>query len=566
MATPMTRLPFGKLPYERASLDSLRAQARRSRLTLRIAVSQNAAENAILAFDKELSSFRTMATIARIRHDKAVDDPVFVKEQDFYDEAEAEVMQIERQVYQALLKCRHAGFLGERFGQMLIRRAENSDTLINSKVIGLIAEENKLASQYQSEMAEPAVAYEGSALSLAQIEPNLQNPDREVRQKAHAAVSEFFKTRSDRFDQIFDQLVKTRDSIARGLGMRRFTELGYRRMERFDYGRAEVESLRDSVFRYIVPLTVEIRRLQRRRLGLDRLYHYDLPCLFPQGNPVCRVEPAKLSATAERIFEDLLGQSPSFFRRLSERGFLDLLARPNKTGGGYCSTVLDAQLPFILMNASSTPQDITTLMHEAGHAFASIASFSEPRLSSCHQPSLDICEIHSTAMEFLTYPLMEPFFEADAEDYALMHMTESLLFLPYSCQVDEYQHRIYDDPSLTPAQRHEVWRSLEAKYQPSLEYEEDEYFFSGSAWHKKEHIFVSPFYYIDYCIAQIAAMELWTLSREDKDEAIQRYNRLCQAGGSAPFSELLRTAGLSSPFSPDTIKKIAYQACVFLEL
>lgn len=566
MVDPMTRLPFSKLPYQRASLDELRAQARRSRLLLRIAMSPHAVENALVEFDSALSTFRTLSTIARIRHDQAVDDPAFAAEQAFYDEAEAEVLQIERQVHQAMLKCRHAVSLGERFGSMLLRRAENSDQLISAKVVSLIAEENRLASQYQTDMAEPDVQFDGRCLSIAQIEPYLQNPDREIRRAAHAAISDFFRSRSVQFDQTFDQLVRLRDSISRGLGFRRFTELGYRRMERFDYGRAEVEALREAIVRYIVPMTVEIRRLQRRRLGIDRLYHYDLPCLFPQGNPVCRIAPTRLAQTAERLFDELLGESPSFFHQLSERGFLDLLARPNKTGGGYCSTILDARLPFILMNASSTPQDITTLMHEAGHAYASIASFSEPRLSICHSPSLDICEIHSTAFEFLSYPLMSSFFGDDAEDYALMHMTESLLFLPYGCQVDEYQHRIYDNPAMTPAERHATWRALEEKYQPYLEYEEEEYFDRGCAWHKKEHIFVSPFYYIDYCIAQISAMELWTLAREDKDEAISRYIRLCKAGGSAPFGELLKTAGLGSPFSPDTIKKIAYQACTFLEL
>lgn len=566
MPTQLSQLSFAKLPYLRPNLADLRSQARRSRLILRIASNQLAAEKAIQDFDNALASFRTMAVIARIRHDQALDNPTLKQEQTFFDEAEAEVLQIERQVYQALLKSRHAAHMGELFGMMLLRRAENSDSLINARVVNLIADENKLASTYQTEMAEPAIAYDGKLLSLAQIEPFLQSPVREIRRTAHVAISLFFKERSERFDQIFDQLVVTRDRIARGLGLRRFTDLGYRRMERMDYGRAEVEALRDSVVRYIVPLTVEIRRLQRRRLGIDRMYHYDLPCLFPQGNPVCLIEPEKLAQTADKLFADLFGQTPSFFHSLSERGFLDLLARPNKTGGGYCTTVYDARLPFILMNASSTPQDVTTLMHEAGHACASITSFTVPRLSCCHQPSLDICEIHSTAMEYLTYPFMDRFFGEDAEDYTLMHMTEGLLFLPYGCMVDEFQHRIYDEPSLTSAQRHQIWRSLEEKYQPYLEYEADEYFAAGCAWHKKEHIFAVPFYYIDYCIAQLASLEIWMLSREKKGEAIKRYESLCQAGGSAPFGELLRTAGLSSPFSADTIKRIAYQACAFLAL
>ncbi len=566
MPDPMSRLPFARLPYKRPNLDDLVAQGRRSRLILRIALSQHAAENAVLDFDAALTGFKTMAAIAHIRHDQSLDDAFYMQEQAFFDETAAQVLAVERQFNQSLLKSRHAAHLGERFGSMLLIRAENSDRLVNAKVQSQIAEENRLASRYEADLAEPDVRLNGARLSLSQLGPYLQSPDRDVRRSAHLAVSDFFSRRGDRFDQTFDQLVKLRDSIARGLGFRRFTELGYRRMERFDYGREQVESFREAIERYIVPMTVEIRRLQRRRLGVDRLFHYDLPCLFPFGNPVCQVEPAKIAQTAERLFVDLFGQAPSFFTKLSDRGFLDLVARPNKTGGGYCETVHDAGLPFILMNASDTPQDVTTLMHESGHAYASMEAFEKARLSLCHSPSLDVCEIHSTALEYLSYPLMTPFFGEDAEDYTLMHMTESLLFLPYACQVDEYQHRIYDEPDLRVDQRHEIWRELERKYQPYLEYEDDEYFEGGRAWHKKAHIFVDPFYYIDYAIAQVSAMELWMIAQEDKDDAISRYTTLCRSGGTAPFGELLRSSNISSPFSTDTIKKIAYKASQFLEL
>lgn len=566
MPGAMARLPFDALAYERPSLDTLLTAARRSRLMLRLAVSQNAAAHAVENFDSALAAWRSQAAIAQIRHDQAIDDPFYQKEQAFFDEAGAQVLAFEREINEAVSKSRHAASLTERFGPMLLKRAENSCSLVSADATGFIAEENRLASECLDILAEPAVIYDGQSLPLTQMEPFLQVPDREVRRSAHAAVSEFFARRADSLDQRFARLVQTRTSLARKLGFRSFTELGYKRMERFDYGRAEVETLRDAIVTYIVPLTVEIRRLQRRRLGVDHLYHYDLPCLTPAGNPACKVPPEQLARTAGRIFESLFGQSPSFLHTLERRRFLDLRARPGKAGGGYCQTILEARLPFIFMNASATHDDVTTLMHECGHAYASLASLSENRLAALHAPALDICEVHSTALEFLSYPYMNAFFGEEAEAYALLHMTQSLLFLPYACLVDEFQHAVYDDPGLSPAQRNALWRLLEQKYQPAVEYEDGEHFATGRAWHKKAHIFDAPFYYIDYAIAQLCALELWNQAVAKPKKAVENYTRLCKAGGTASFTDLLKTAGLSSPLTLDSIKKLAYQTSRFLDL
>lgn len=566
MPSAMARQPFESIPYERPNLESLLTAARRSRLMLRLAVNQNGAARAIEDFDTALATWRSAAAVAQIRHDQAIDDPFYQQEHAFFDEAGAQVLGFEREIYEAVSKSRHGATLTERFGPMLMQRAENSRLLVSSEVTGLIAEENRLASESLDLLSEAAVLYDGQSLTLDQMAPWLQNPDRDVRREAHAAVSAFFAWRADNLDLRFDHLVQTRTSIARKLGFTSFTELGYRRMERFDYGRAEVESLREAIVHYIVPLTVEIRRLQRRRLGLDHLYHYDLPCLTSQGNPTVKVAPELLARTAGKLFEGMFEQSPSFLHNLERRHFLDLQARSGKSGGGYCQTILDARLPFIFMNASGTYDDISTLMHECGHAYASVASLCERKLSSLHQPALDICELHATALEFLTYPGMDAFFGDEAETYTLLHMTQSLLFLPYACLVDEFQHRVYDEPDLTMDERNAIWRELEQKYQPTVDYETDEHFASGRAWHQKEHIFTSPFYYIDYAIAELCALELWIQSRAKPKQAIENYIRLCKAGGSSTFSDLLQSAKLKSPFALDSIKTIAYQTSAFLDL
>lgn len=566
MSNEIKRLSFSEIPYERPVLEDLLTVTRRSRLMLRLAINPTGAARALEDFDAALAEWRSLAAIVQIRHDQAIGDPFYLKEQAFFDENNAQVQNLERDIYDALSKNRHGAALSERYGSMLMQRAQQARHLTSPEVTGLIAEENRLASECMNLKSEAEVDFNGRFLNLEQMEPYLQDPDREIRRGAHAAVSSFYAARAESFDELFDRLVHTRTEIAQKLGFPSFTELGYLRMERFDYGRAEVEAFRELIVSYIVPVATEIRRLQRRRLGVERLYHYDLPCLAPQGNPVNKVAPAQLAQTAGKVFRLLFDKSPSFLYSLDRRRFMDLEARPGKAGGGYCETIHSAELPFIFMNASSTHEDVTTLMHECGHAYASIASLSERRLTVLHQPSLDICELHSTAMEYLTYPYMDQFFGEEAEAYTLLHMSQSLLFLPYACLVDEFQHHVYDQPELSPEARNELWRELERKYQPELEYREDEHFASGRAWQKKEHIFAAPFYYIDYALAQIGALQFWIQARRKPKKVLEKYSALCAAGGELTFNELLELAGLESPFKPAAFKRVAYQASSFLDL
>ena len=227
----------------------------------------------------------------------------------------------------------------------------------------------------------------------------------------------------------------------------------------------------------------------------------------------------------------------------------------------------DYAIPFIFMNGNGTADDVATVIHEGGHAYAAIKSAEVSPFVECLSPTLETCEIHSTSMEFLSYPYMEMFYGRNAEQYRQLHMTDGLLFLPYGCMVDEFQHIIYDNPDMTPDERHAAWKSLEEKYQPFNKYDEGQPFHAmGGAWMKKDHIFTTPFYYIDYCLAHICALQLWDESRSDHEKAMIKYNLLCESGGTATFLKLIAAAGLESPFDTDVIKRLAYSTCEFLEL
>ena len=372
--------------------------------------------------------------------------------------------------------------------------------------------------------------------------------------------------RKPKFDQIYDDMVKVRTKAAQKLGYKTFTELGYKRMERYDYNRDDVAKFRDAILKYIVPITEQIRTLQKERLGVDELMFYDLPCLFKNGNPVPSVSMDDYEKVTGTFFRKIFEADPSFFDVLSKHGFTDLLSRKNKSTGGYCMYLEDYTIPFIFMNGNGTADDIATVVHEGGHAYAAIKSSESSPFVECLSPTLETCEIHSTAMEYMSYPYMNLFYGDAADSYCQHHMTDGLLFLPYGCMVDEFQHIIYDNYDMSPADRHKVWKSLEEKYQPFIKYDDQPFHKMGGAWMKKDHIFTSPFYYIDYCLSQICALQLWMESREDMKTALLKYNTLCEAGGNDTFLNLIKKAGLKSPFDTDVIKTIAYACCDFLNL
>ncbi|MBR3143493.1 MAG: M3 family oligoendopeptidase, partial [Clostridiales bacterium] len=404
--------------------------------------------------------------------------------------------------------------------------------------------------------------------NLSLIQPYLQSTDRTVRRESHIALDRYYMSRKETYDKIYDDLVNVRTAAAQKLGYSNFTELGYKRMERYDYTREDVAAFRDNIKKYIVPLTQQIRKLQQERLGVDRLMFHDLPCLFAEGNPTPVVSKDTYEEAAGQFFRTMFGATPSFFDVLSEHGYTDLLSRPVKSTGGYCMYLEDYCIPFIFMNGNGTFDDVATVVHEGGHAYAALQGAESSPFVECLSPTLETCEIHSTSMEYMSYPFMDIFYGKQAEQYCELHMTDGLLFLPYGCMVDEFQHIIYDNPHMTPDERHEIWKMLEQTYQPFINYDENDTPFHalGGAWMKKDHIFTTPFYYIDYCLSQICALELWDESRTDIKEALEKYNTLCQLGGSDTFLNLIKRSGLESPFKLDVIKRLAFKCASFLNL
>ena len=383
----------------------------------------------------------------------------------------------------------------------------------------------------------------------------MESRDRNIRKSAAEAVSKFFEENEEKFDRIYDELVKVRDKMAKALGFTNYVEMGYKRLGRSDYNSFMVANFRNQVKDHLVPLVAELKDRQRQRLGLKEMKYYDENLEFLTGNATPKGGPDWILENGKRMYKELSKETDEFFTFMVERDLLDLLSKKGKMAGGYCTIIPDYNSPFIFSNFNGTSGDIDVLTHEAGHAFQVYLSMGY-ELPEYKFPTYEACEIHSMSMEFITWPWMELFFEEDVDKYKFSHLAGAVNFIPYGVLVDEFQHFVYENPDASPEDRKNKWRQMEKNYLPFRDYEDNEFLDKGTYWYRQGHIFSSPFYYIDYTLAQVCAFQFWIKCMEDREKAWDDYIRLCKAGGSLPFLELVKMANLENPFKDGVIKRV----------
>jgi M3 family oligoendopeptidase len=445
-------------------------------------------------------------------------------------------------------------------GAHALRLWETDVTTFKPEIEADLQAESKLQSRYTELLASAKIEIDGTTVNLSGLAPYQQSLDREVRYRAEAGRWAFFEANAAAFDEIYDALVKLRHGIAKKLGYASFTELGYRRMRRVDYGAAEVAKYREQVVAHVVPLVGKLLEARRAGQGWEKLHAWDEPLVDPQGNVEPAGDEAFLRAQAQKMFDDMDPALAGFYRMMNEGGFLDLDNRPTKAPGGFCTSFPTVGLPYIFANFNGTHHDIDVFTHEMGHAFQNYASRDLPGIDYLW-PTSESAEIHSMSLEHFAYPQIGLLVgDAAADRYRRMHLIQSLAFLPYGVCVDHFQHEVYAHPEASPAERHAMWKRLEAVYMPWRDYGDVAYAAKGGRWQSQLHIYQIPFYYIDYTLAQCCALQFWVKSRQDYAGALRDYLALCGRGGSAPFQALVASAGLISPFADGALAEAVRQA------
>ena len=545
-------MKFNEYKYEHLDLEKIKKEF--SELIKSFEKAENV-EGQVNAFDEIIklrNHIETMQTLVSVRHSIDTNDEFYDKENEYMDEISPILFGFTNDFYKALVNSKFKDELIQKYGKFLFDLAENTLKTFSPEIIPDAQEENRLSSKYSKLIASAKIDFDGKELNLSQMVPYTQSKDRNVRIKAAKKVAQFFSENQDEFDNIYDSLVKVRTRMAQKMGYKNFVEFGYKQLSRLEYDAKMVEGYRKQVLENIVPLHTELRERQGKRLGVDKLKFYDEAIKFNSGNADPHGSPEWILNNGKTMYKELSKETDEFFTFMTENNLLDLLSKKGKMSGGYCTYIPEHKAPFIFANFNGTSHDIDVLTHEAGHAFQVYQSrgFEVPEYL---WPSYEACEIHSMSMEFLTWPWMDLFFENDTDKYKFIHLSEALLFIPYGVTVDEFQHWVYENPEATPKERREKWLEIEKKYLPTRDYGEVEELKNGIFWFRQGHIFSSPFYYIDYTLAQVCAFQFWIKSRENREKAWQDYLNLCKLGGSKPFFELMKSANLKNPFEEGTL-------------
>ena len=555
---------FNDYKYERIDIDAVKKQFEELIGSFSKA---DSAEKQCKIMDKVINlrnHIDTMITLVSIRHSINTADDFYDKENDYCDEISPLLYGFTTDFYEALVTSKFRKELEDKYGKFLFDQAECSLKTFNEEVIPQLQEENKLSSKYDKLIASAKIPFDGEERTLSQMAPYTQSKDRNIRKDAAKKVAEFFSAHKNDFDEIYDKLVKVRTEIAHKLGFKNYVELAYARLRRLDYNAQDVAGYRKQVLENIVPLHSELRERQAKRLGIDKLKFYDEPIKFNSGNADPHGDPEWILNHGKTMYRELSKETDEFFTFMTENNLLDLLSKKGKNSGGYCTYIPDYKSPFIFANFNGTAHDVDVLTHEAGHAFQVYESrgYEVPEYL---WPSYEACEIHSMSMEFLTWPWMGLYFENDEDKYKFIHLSEALLFIPYGVTVDEFQHWVYENPEATPEERRNKWLETEKKYLPTRDYGEIDELKEGIFWFRQGHIFGTPFYYIDYTLAQVCAFQFWIKSRENREKAWEEYLNLCRLGGSKSFFELMKAANLKNPFNEGTIASVIPKIREFLD-
>jgi M3 family oligoendopeptidase len=555
---------FSEYPYVRPDMDELEQQFRAALERFSEATTAEEQDQLMADINRQRMEFNSMQSIASIRHTIDTRDEFYAAEQDFFDENSPRMQGLTTEFYRVLVDSPFRKTLEAKWGRQLFRLAETTLKTFHPSVLPLLQKENALVSTYQKLMASAEIEWQGEKLNLSQMGPYLQSVTRKVRKEAQQKLWAYFVQNADEYDRLYDELVHLRAQIAKELGFSNFTELAYARLNRTDYDASMVANFRRQVAEHLVPLSVRLKERQRERLHLDTLLYYDESLTFLSGNPAPKGDPQWILQNGVEMYRELSPETDEFFQTMVRDELLDLLSKKGKAVGGYCTNIPKYEAPYIFANFNGTYDDVTVLTHEAGHAFQSYMSRKYP-VPEYYFPTLEACEIHSMSMEFLTWPWMDRFFEEDAEKFRFMHVSGALEFIPYGVAVDEFQHAVYANPDLTPAERKARWREVEKKYLPLRKYEDNEFLEEGGYWQIQTHIYMEPFYYIDYTLAQICAFQFWLKAEGNRTDAWRDYLHLCQLGGSKSFLELVQEANLQSPFEDGCVASVMEPLAQWLE-
>ncbi len=548
-------MKVSELPYERVTIEEL--QEKIPQIVAKIRGAKTAEE--VLAARSEYKAlvwrFYTNASLASMRYTINTVDEFYVAENEYYDEIGPQAQALNQEYIKAMMESPLRAELEEKLGKLVFRQWEIELKSMSPEIIEDMVEENKVVMEYSKLMAGMDFEFRGETMPRSILMGYAKSEDRATRKECYEALGKGLAAHAAELDDIFDRLVHIRDRMAKKMGYKNFVELGYYRMGRLAYGQEDVAVFRGNILKDIVPAVARLRLENAKKLGIDGDFMiYDNDVVIPGGDPKPLGKEAIFDA-AKKMYHAMGEETGAFIDMMMDAEAFDVDSRKNKWGGGYCTSFELFKQPFILANFNGTAGDVDVMTHEAGHALNAWFCFDNEPFEL--QMGMETAETHSMSMEFFAWPHMDKFFGDKAKEYRFMHALDALTFIPYGTIVDYFQHLVYENPDMTPAERKACWNELEAKFRPWISTKGIPYIEEGTRWQYQMHIYESPFYYIDYVLAQTAAFAFLLASQEDYAGAFKRYIALSKKGGTRLWPQLLEEAGLASPFAPGALAEMA---------
>lgn len=551
----MDNFKFSTIEYKRPDYDKYESEYQILTEQIKNANNYEEIQGIIKEADELLKSVDTMTTIAMIRNTLNTTDDFYEKEVEFNNQRGAEATTSLINYFKALINCKFTKEITVDYGKEFLVSLQREIDQFKEELVPYLQEEAKLTQKYQKLMAMAQIQFDGQTLNLYGIQKYFEDPSIAVRKAAFKAYSDFYHSKEEEMEEIFAELIKIRNEMGRALGYENYIPLGYMQQKRSDYGVKEVASFREQVLHEIVPLCEKIYEAQAKRIGVDELKVYDEKFLFLDGNAEPIGDDDYLVKEAQKMYHDLSPETGEFIDYMIEHELMDLKNKPNKASTGYMTVLSTYNAPYVFSCFNHTIGDMQVLTHELGHAFAGYEAMRTQKTPLFIMGGTDIAEIHSMSMEQFSYPYAEQFFGEDADKFRFAHLQNAITFVPFGVAVDEFQHIMYANPELTPKERTLEWHKLEEKYMPWRKYEDDEFMERGGFWYHKLHIFLYPFYYINYTLTTMGAMEFKKRFIENSKEAWNDYLNLCKAGSSVSYLELLKVAKLSVPFEEGSVAR-----------
>ncbi len=548
---------FQNLPYSRPDGEALLAAVRALPAALKAAPDGIAAKAVYEDFLAQLEAAEEQFSLADIRSSLDTTDK-FYEDEVAYAEALAPQLAVAMQdVSRVILDAPWRTAFEAYHGSQMLRSMEAQLKVASPETIEEQKQDALLRQQHSRVTGGAHVEFAGQDCNLAALQGKMHDADRAVRKAAFDAWAGLYEKIAPELEEIYDKMVAVRTRIGKKLGYENYVPVGFLNRGHYDYTPADVANFREEARDVLIPAAQTLYDRQAKALGIDKIRYYDEGVSDPAGSPKpLGGTPGMVRVTSE-MFHELSWESGEFIDFMERYNLFDLDTRIGKRMGGYTTTLHTKQAPFIFANSTGEAGDVSTFVHECGHALQAYLSMRQGlHMEQCFA-SADLCEIHSEGMELLAYPWAERYFGAEnGPRYRAAHLAESVTFLPYRLAVDEFQTRVYENPDCGILGRRQIWHELEQKYLPWRDYDGNAFLESGGFWMQKLHIFQNPFYYIEYALAQMGAYEFYGKFKLDPKRTWQNYLSFCMIGGRLGYYESLKKAGLRSPFAPGSVRAI----------